>query len=178
MRRRAILAVALALALAGGCRKADDTAGGAGSGSAADRGGIRSTEVGPAALRQAYDDTTRAATRIMELFNGVKDEATARAAGPQVRREAANLAEAMKRLKVTVAQLELAGRKAEVSEFFEAIARQPEPQPQDQLPNVVERVATGPHARLLRAEINAVLDAMLEGATVRQRARLEQWIRD
>jgi hypothetical protein len=33
----------------------------------------------------------------------------------------------------------------------------------------VERVALGPQGPLLQGEINAVLDAMLEGATVRQR---------
>jgi hypothetical protein len=155
-RRVALVLTALAL---GGCQRG-------------------SVESAPAPLRQAHDEMVQAAGRLIPLLDGATDEAAARAAAPQIRREIESLVAATKRLKGVEAELEQQGRKTEVSHFYLALAARGERSAHERLPDALERVATGPHAPLLREEINAALDVLVAGAPPRQKPRLEKWIQD
>jgi len=134
-------------------------------------------------MELVHGNLDRSAVRLVQLLKSVQDDASARAAAPKLGPSGVAFGEAMKQWKATVAALELGGRKREVDQFMEKLAKQvaekgDDRRPQDDLEPEIERVALGPQGPLLRAEINKVLDAMLDGATIRQRAKWQQWIND
>jgi hypothetical protein len=171
-----------ALALFGGCKK---------TGGVATRGTNADLVVGsgaPAApsssslsMQVAWGNFEKANKRVAQLLKSVTDDASARAAAPKLGPAGGELGEAMKLLKVTVAALETTGRKAEVDKFYQDLAmktaaKEAGGEAEFELEAEIERVALGPHGPLLRPGINTMLDAMLDGATIRQRAKWEEWI--
>ncbi len=132
---------------------------------------------GAVTLEAAHDNVVQTSKRAIKLLNGVKDEASARAAAAPLRQTAADLAAAMKQLKQTVAAMEMAGQKKQVSQFLDQQAPIDDPRGEN-LPDAIERVALGPHGATLRTEINALLDALLEGASIRAREGLQRWIQE
>ncbi len=133
---------------------------------------------GPAAFQEAHERMTQNGRQVVVPLEGVKDEASAREAAPQLRKAAAGLGQAMKDVKTSAAALELAGRKAEITDYLTKYAAQPDQDAMSKLQPAIEHAVASPQGPLLREEINAILDALLDGATIRQRAAFEKWIQE
>jgi hypothetical protein len=128
-----------------------------------------------AVLKAANDRVEDSTRRLIDVLNGVQDEESARAAGPEIRKIGAELAAAMEEMKAAVAALSLAGQDAEVSRFFAERNSNFDPTAPN-LPDALERVVASPHGALLRGEINELLDRMLAASTSGGRRGLEQMI--
>ncbi|HLW68680.1 MAG TPA: hypothetical protein VKS79_25405 [Gemmataceae bacterium] len=129
-------------------------------------------------LQAAYDNGSRATERVIQLLNNVKDDSSAQAAAGPLRSAAAELASALKQMKLTVAALDAAGRKQEIVQFHQKLAESGQEPALNRLQPAVERVVNSPQGRKLRSEINAVLDALLENVSVTEREHLQRWIQE
>ena len=129
-------------------------------------------------LETAYDNASRALERIIQLLNGVKDDASAQLAAGPLRTSAADLAAALKQMKVTVAALDTAGRKQEIVRFYQKLAEKENDPVLYRLQPAVERVVAGPQGTKLRSEINAILDAIAENTTCKERENVQRWIQE
>jgi hypothetical protein len=163
------------------------TAAGCKKGSFAFTSGATSQKPSPAlpsagtnlSLQTAYDNATRAMKRVIELFDSVKDDASAQAAGGPLRLAATELAAALKQMKLTVAALDTAGRKQEIDQFYQNLAvKGVQPAGLDRFQPAVERVVQSPQGPKLRSEINAVLDGVIENVSVKEREHLQRWIQE
>jgi hypothetical protein len=141
---------------------------------------IASPAAGAVSLPSAYERADRCGRRVLDILNSVGDDASARAAAPQLRSAAGELAAALKALKTTAALLDSSGRKQEVVDFYLKLAEKSsgEVPPTAQLPDAIERIALGPQGRSLRSEINTILDALLENSSATERERLQRRIQE
>jgi hypothetical protein len=174
--RLTLVALALAAGLAG-CKKVSSAGAGAAAGAAA--GAVGPAPAPSGAALEAADARMRASAELLvRLFSGVTDEASARAAAPQIRAACPELAASGKLRLQLIAALLLAKQNAPVDAVLERNAREMDQMPKEKtLLGQLERVAKGPHGPLLRAEINAVIDAIMEGLPTRPRAQLEEQLR-
>ena len=129
-------------------------------------------------LETAYNNSARAVERVILLLNGVKDDASAQAAAGLLRLAAADLAAAMKQMKLTVAALDTAGRKQEIVQFYQKLAEKETEPALFRFQPAIEHVVAGPQGPKLRSEINAVLDAIVENTTGKERENIQRWIQE
>jgi hypothetical protein len=139
---------------------------------------VPATSASNPSLQIAYDNASRAAERVILLLNGVKDDASAQAAAGPLRSAAADLASALKQMKLTVAALDTAGRKQEIVQFYQKLAQNEKEPALFRLQSAVERVVASPQGPKLRSEINAVLDAIVENTTGKERENIQHWIQE
>jgi hypothetical protein len=130
---------------------------------------------GPASLLLAAENLLKSTKNVVEVLNSVNDDASAREAAPKLRKAASELNSAARQNKSTIAFLETSGQHAEVVKTLQSYGQKAD-QPEYKIQEAIERVALGPQGRLLRAEIGAVLDAMMEGEGSGGRANLQKWI--
>jgi hypothetical protein len=116
------------------------------------------------------------AKRLVALLNSVQDDATAKAAGPQIVQAGRELADGMKKFKGTVAAFSLGGKDAEVDRFFQERVERHDNLEEFNLIDSMARVVESPQGPLLKNEINSVLDNMLEAATSGDRRGLTKVI--
>jgi hypothetical protein len=129
-------------------------------------------------LQTAYDNASRAIERVIQLLNRVKDDATAQTTAGLLRTAAADLASAMKEMRQTVAALDVAGRKQEVIQFYQKLAEKEKEPALFRLQPSVERVVASAQGPKLRLEINAVLDAIVENVSGKERENVQRWIQE
>jgi hypothetical protein len=131
-------------------------------------------------IEMAYADMDQAAKKVERLLNSVKDDATAKAAAVPLRQAGAELATASKQLRTTVAALEAAGQHQQIVQFYQNVGNELVKKGQElaNLRGAIERVVKSPQGPTLRSEINTVLDAMVENASVRERDSLQRWIQE
>jgi CHASE3 domain sensor protein len=91
---------------------------------------------------------------------------------------AAELASSMKQMKQTVAALDAAGQKQQIVQFLQKLGEKEKEPALYRLEPAIERVAKSPQGPKLRSEINAVLDAMVENTTGRERENIQRWIQE
>jgi hypothetical protein len=128
-------------------------------------------------LGDTYGKVLKASQRVTEILNGVTDDASARSAAPQLRQAAGELGAATKQLKQTVAAYDLAGQKAQLNQFYQNLGEQGD-ETGIQLRNAIERVGTAPYYPSIKAEVGAVLDAMIENNSIKGREAMQKWIQD
>jgi hypothetical protein len=126
-------------------------------------------------MTDAYGRVTQAMQRVTQICNGVTDDATARVAAPQVRQAAGELSASMKHMKSIIAALDASGQKAQIAQFYQTRAEQGD-QTNEQLRAAIERVAQTPYYGSIKPEVGAVLDAMMENASVKEREGIQRWV--
>jgi hypothetical protein len=128
-----------------------------------------------AALEAQDARMTAMVKEIADALNGVSDEPSARAASPKIRAFTPTYAAAGRQRLQLVAVLDNT-HKQELESY---LSKQKEDWRKNPLPleAAIEKVVKGPFAALLRADIDAILDANLEQLPVRQKQRAEEQYR-
>jgi hypothetical protein len=174
MKRACVAVTVIGIIFATGCKKSPL----AGVGGTKAGNNNAQSSAGNLSLQSAYDNVSQATQKITKLLNGVKDDASAQAAAGPLRLAAAELAAATKQLKQTVAALDAAGQKQQIVQFYQKLAEKGEDPTVTQLRPAIERVVNSQQGPRLRSEINAVLDAMMENASVTEREHMQHWIQE
>jgi hypothetical protein len=173
MKRIIIILVPVAL-IGAGCQKITSGGGISVTTSKGQSSNPPSVAGGVPSLRKSYENTKGVMQHITKLLEGVKDEASAKAAAEPLRKANTDLSAAVKEQKQVAAALVTAGQQQQITEFYHELADKGE-NPVDfaQMQTALIRVAQGPQAMLLRKEINALWDTILENVPPRQREGLQ-----